>query len=472
MLMTPAHRPASKSKARAAAASPLLHAAFFAFVWVVAVGLNPLQDRSSGAFDQFANVGSQQYLLLYLGLMVVSGVALVRRRLAALRLFDPALIALLVWAALSLAVSVRPVQAGTDLIKQVFALLGTASFLVLYGGNRRFLTALTWCLLIIVAVDLLAVITVPRLAIHQFNDATETNLAGAWRGLHEHKGKFGELLAVACVLCYFDWRNRGRWWLLAAAACCYALTFPAGSKVSSAGVVLAIAATETIVWFARRVHGLIATVLVAPMLAFAGLTAAVLVPLVLEVSTGDLSLTGRTRTWTFLWDYAVAHPWLGSGFSSFFIGEEGPLAQSGDPYLANIGNAHNSYLDMLVTLGWPGLILAVLAFLIVPVVGSYRALGQPEARVWLGVLMLTAVTNVTSISYFQPQRAIGLALVAAYFGLRWARLKSLATPAIPDRSAATRSAGPAGHARRQPGKMRAADPSVRHHPRLSPAGWR
>lgn len=465
--MTVVARQAGKRTPANASSSPVLHAAFMAFVWVVAVGLNPLRDRASGTFEVYAEVGSQRYLLFYVGLALVCAFGLFRQPARLVRLFDPALIMLLLWAAISLASSVRPLQAATDLLKQFIFILGTASFLGLYGSNRRFMTALSWCLLFIIAADVLAVIAVPRLAIHQLNDAAENNLAGAWRGLHEHKGKFGELLAVASVLCYFDWRNRGRWWLLAAAVGCYALTFPAGSKVSSAAALVAIAATEVIVWFSRRVHGLTATILIAPVLAIAGLTAAVVVPLVLEISTGDLTLTGRTKTWTFLWDYAAAHPWLGSGFGSFFIGEDGPLYQSGDPFLMNIGNAHNSYLDMLVTLGWPGLVLAVLALLIVPVVTSYRALGQPEARVWLGLLLLTAVTNVTSISYFQPQRAIGLALVAAYFGLRWARLRSLATLAIPDRSA-----GAASRGRRPPGGTRAADPSVRDHPRLSPAGGR
>lgn len=398
----------------------LLDTAFALFIGVSVVGLNPLTDRASGSFNQFGNVGSQQYWILYAGLAVVSLVAIGAVRIRAFRLFHPALWLLFAWAAITIFASVTPASAMTDLVKQFVFMLGVASFFVLYKSERALLNALKVCLFIIVLADLAAVLTVPSLAIHQRSDATETNIVGAWRGLHEHKGKFGELLAVACLIFYSDWRNSRKISYLLFFFVCYIFTFPADSKISSAGVLLTIILIEAIYFGARTVPGLIYTTVLAPVAAAIGIGIAFVIPRILEAVFGDTTLSGRTKTWSFLWDYSLQHPIMGSGFSSFFIGKQGPLFKSGDYFLMAIGNAHNAFLDMLVTIGWPGLVITIFAFVIFPVAQGYSLLRtRPEARVWLTLVVFAAVAGATSISYFQPQRALGLSFVLGYFGLRW-----------------------------------------------------
>lgn len=62
----------------------------------------------------------------------------------------------------------------------------------------------------------------------------------------------------------------------------------------------------------------------------------------------DQTLTGRSNTWAFLTPYAMQRPLLGHGYASFWTDE---LRASLDPH------AHNSYLDMILSVGFIGLML-------------------------------------------------------------------------------------------------------------------
>lgn len=391
-----------------------------AVTWVAAVGFQPLQDRAD--FVQYAVVDQQLYLPFYLGLAALAAVTCARYPAFALRLPDPLLVAFLLWAAATVFVAAVPAKAALNWGKQVVYLFGVGALVVLVPSQRLLVRVLAATLLGIVALDLAAVVLRPDVAIHQASDAVEPTLAGLWRGLHPHKAKFGEALAFAFLLTLFEARERGRRWRLALLPLLIAVMIAAGAKTSVLALALALLVAAALTRVARHAPGSIVTIVAAPFVVVAGAVAAAVVPIVLADLFGDVTLAGRTRLWAFLWHYAAVHPVAGSGFMSFFIGEAGPLFRSGDALLMRLGNAHNSFLDLLVTTGWPGALLGCTALVIAPIARAYRRLPHDRfARLWVTVLLFGGISSLTSVTLLQTERAAGLMMTLAYAALRLRR---------------------------------------------------
>ncbi|WP_219769162.1 O-antigen ligase family protein [Sphingomonas citricola] len=391
-----------------------------AVTWVAAVGLQPLQDRAD--FVQYAVVDQRLYMPFYLGLAALALVAWLRLPAFPRQLIDPLLLGFLLWAAVTVMVAPEPARAALNWGKQVAYLLGVGALVTLAPSQRLLVRVLAATLLAIVAIDLVAVVIRPDVAVHQASDAVEPTLAGLWRGLHPHKAKFGEALAFAFLLTQFEARARHERWRLVLLPLLVLVMVAAGAKTSLLALALALVTTAALTRVARHVPGPVATVVAAPFVAVAGVGIAALVPVLLADLFGDVTLAGRTRLWAFLWHYAAAHPLAGSGFMSFFVGEGGPLFRSGDALLMRMGNAHNSFLDLLVTTGWPGAMLGCLALVVAPVARAYRRLPDDRfARLWVTVLLFGGISSLTSVTLLQTERAAGLMMTLAYAGLRLRR---------------------------------------------------
>ena len=72
------------------------------------------------------------------------------------------------------------------------------------------------------------------------------------------------------------------------------------------------------------------------------------------------ALSGRAQIWPLLISYSQQHPWTGAGFGSFWqIGDNSPIWELTDGWVAEIAShGHNGYLDLIVTIGYPGMLLA------------------------------------------------------------------------------------------------------------------
>ena len=73
----------------------------------------------------------------------------------------------------------------------------------------------------------------------------------------------------------------------------------------------------------------------------------------------DPSLTGRTKIWEFVLGLGMDAPLTGYGYDAFWSGDYSP----GAPFAIawGIKSAHNAWLEVLVALGLPGVILLVIA---------------------------------------------------------------------------------------------------------------
>lgn len=107
------------------------------------------------------------------------------------------------------------------------------------------------------------------------------------------------------------------------------------------------------------VPAVLAQILVGSGLFFLLLTAA---EAVVGAFGKDLTFTGRTDLWAYVLDMIELRPWLGYGFAGFWQGFDGPSAYiwKVEPWFPE--HAHNGFLNLMLNLGFVGLIVFALGF--------------------------------------------------------------------------------------------------------------
>lgn len=106
----------------------------------------------------------------------------------------------------------------------------------------------------------------------------------------------------------------------------------------------------------------------------------------------DTTLTGRTDVWGALVPVVYRQPLLGSGFGGFWTYRTREVYQ--------ISEGHSGYLDVLLDLGFVGLLL-VSMFLITSCVRAGKQLENDFdwAVLWIGYLIMAAVHNIAESSF-------------------------------------------------------------------------
>ena len=128
---------------------------------------------------------------------------------------------------------------------------------------------------------------------------------------------------------------------------------------------------------------------------------------VLVASAGrDLSLTGRTDVWESVIDLS-GNPWLGTGYSSFWIGER--LEKMWALYCFRPTQAHNGYLETYLNLGFLGLacLIAVIVAAYVNVRGRWARFSGSDfiverdfARLGMAYLVCMLFYNITEATFY------------------------------------------------------------------------
>ncbi|MDZ8108095.1 MAG: O-antigen ligase family protein [Nostoc sp. DedQUE12a] len=89
--------------------------------------------------------------------------------------------------------------------------------------------------------------------------------------------------------------------------------------------------------------------------------------IVVDILNKDLGGNGRDQVWSYLIERGLQKPWLGYGYAGFWnTYAEGLAVWLKFPWIAGAGdgggNAHSSYIEVFLHLGWLGLSLVVLSF--------------------------------------------------------------------------------------------------------------
>lgn len=123
-------------------------------------------------------------------------------------LLRPALVAMVLWFALSVLLSWEPGLAARRLAFALILMAISAIVLLLPRSLRHFSDLIAAAVLIVLALSYLGMLLVPSLTIHQPTDFLEPEHAGNWRGVFPHKNQAGATMVIFIFIGLFVARAR------------------------------------------------------------------------------------------------------------------------------------------------------------------------------------------------------------------------------------------------------------------------
>ncbi len=343
-----------------------------------------------------------------------------------LPLLRPALLAALAWCAVSVVASWEPALAARRLAFTLVIMSISGMVLLLPKNVRHFSDLMAAVVLIVLAVCYLGVLLAPSLSIHQATDFAEPEHAGDWRGLFPHKNQAGATMVLFIFIGMFVARMRSR--ALGAAIIGLASVFLAFTESKTAiGVLPLVLILAAIIARSRRpIVGiaLVIAILAVFNLCSVGTVSFPSVRKLMESVMPDATYTGRTEIWQLALQYAALRPLTGYGFSAFW-GTEQVVYGLGDnsSWVNAASDAHNAYVNLAVTIGIPGLVLAIVWIVVLPILDFYRRSREPHIAVlqmlFLRICLYGVYASCFESSIFQQVGEVWFLFMTAAFGLRY-----------------------------------------------------
>lgn len=350
---------------------------FVLVLLLIMVGLTPFDVRTAAAIaarDAATAAGDSVRQIAFLSTFAMIAYGAWRKRGLKAIGAVPALVGLLLvwcfasafWAAEPEVVTRRAILAAIFVFSMLLAVdtLGTARTLAIW----RNVTAA------IILGDIVSSLLI-HAAVHQADDL-EAGLAGAWRGLHSHKNMAGSVAAAAAVMFFFfalETKRRSDI-LLCAASVFFLVMTRSKSSMGLLPVALAGGFLYRAAWKNKLDRAIAA---IAAVLLIIGVCVAVSLEwdTIARFLEDPQQFTGRSAIWAAELQYIGDHPLLGAGFGTFGnTGVRSPIYHYvGQGWVAQIGEGHSGYLEMLVTLGGVGFVIGMVGLLIVPFFEFWKA---------------------------------------------------------------------------------------------------
>ena len=368
-----------------------LFLATFLAVWVTA---SPFPDPSDPVTLEATNNGNLRGQII--AILLTSALALfaVVNKLRVLRrVVTPILVLIFVWFACTALLSAYPGLAVRRLVLAGFVIFQAAMLVFLPEDRLHFARLLALGAVLILILCWGGVLVAPHLSIHQSTDLAEPQLAGNWRGLFAHKNGAGECMGLLIIFGIYIARRLNA--VLGAGIVVFAglFLFFTDSKSPMMLLPLALMFGVLFVWVRKPVAKLI-VLLSVPLIIGALTIGSVEVP-ALNTLVGqmpDPTFTGRSVIWQFALDHIAERPIVGFGYEAFWQTEE---LVSSWTWLESWGfrasDAHNGFLNIAVTTGLVGLVLALGWLLVRPFFDHVRtspgsvdsALNLMFIQIWL-----------------------------------------------------------------------------------------
>jgi O-antigen ligase len=329
------------------------------------------------------------------------------------------LISLLVGiACLSYLWSVEP----SETLKQAVSLVASSAFGVYFATRytlKEQVKLLWWMFAVVLFLSFLFSVIPPRYGImtgiHE----------GAMRGIYTHKNIFGPFMALGASV--FAIRATGCkdfnqsvifWSLFILAAISIVLSQSSNGLLIFSALMALFFVCRVLRW---RYDTMIPGALFLIMLFF-GLSALALsnVDALLNVIGEDPTLTGRTVFWPYIIEMIEKRPWLGYGFSAFWLPDlSGPSAYIVRAALWPVPTAHNGFLDLLLDLGLLGLLVFLTGFLMVALQSTalFRSTKGTDAFWPLLYLAYLLIANMSESSLLGDNNITWVLYVSTAFSL-------------------------------------------------------
>ena len=348
----------------------LVEASFFGVLLIVFLGHAPFQPpppvlheggtNPTGAGDAFRQAC---YLSMFAVILLGS---LQKRGTEILHIIPPLVVVLVVWCIFSAgwaeesAVAFR--RAMLQVVLVISIMLGTD-----FVGSARSLAFLRLLLASILAVNFLSIPLVAS-AVHGAGEQ-DPSLVGDWRGLYGHKNTAGAVCALTAIVFFFPAIEEHKWktGLVALMAVVFLVMTHSKSSLGILPLALLVGASYRLCW-KRPLDRAILCLVVVLFLAVGAAALFAESSTISQLLEDPNEFSGRAQIWQAEYAYILDHPWLGSGFGTFAeAGGTSPLRAyiSGD-WLTAVSHGHSGYLQILVTIGGIGFLLAMVSLVVQP----------------------------------------------------------------------------------------------------------
>ncbi len=407
---------------------PLLFLFTVLLAWV---SLAPFKDRGNAAMLDTLVSGSIANRVVYPALLLslLFSIGLQNRAYLGI-LMRAGCIPLLAWLVVTTLTSLDPLLSARRV--SLFAIhMSIAYMAMLLPRNQNELARLyAIACSIVLILCYVGVALLPHLSIHQLTDVLETDLAGNWRGLFDHKNEAASVMVMFVFVGLFVARvfNPVIGWAISALSAVFLVFTVSKTSIILLPVSLLIAAA---VERCRKPSSrALAAVLLLALFNTLTIGASFPGPIrsVLQRTMPDASFTGRTDLWRFAIGSIAERPLVGYGVGAFWrtdatMHRDRETAEPEDisGWAAELGtDSHNGYVDIAVSAGVPGLLLMLYCIVYLPLVDYPNAVKQPEnrelarlfLRIWIYVLYLGSLETIIA-----PQNPAWFMMLQATFGM-------------------------------------------------------
>jgi exopolysaccharide production protein ExoQ len=404
-------------------------AAYLAFLLLVFVGLSPFETRDPASLAigvPTSGAGDLARQICYLGAFAaIVWSSFAKRGWDLVKLVPVSMALLLLWCVLSATWAGEPSialrRAGLEIVIVVSALLSIDTI-----GADRALTLWRYVLIGVLIVNWISIPLLPQ-AIHQAGEA-DPSLVGDWRGLYFHKNIAGSVCAISALI-FLYWAIHKRSlidWAFAAAAVVFLVMTHSKASMAFLPVAIVAGAIYRIAW-KRDLDRYIVAVFGALLFVLAAGTALVHADAIARLFENAGEFTGRAAIWQAEAAYIAAHPLLGSGFGTFSdTGSLSPLygyfGANTSAWVQNVAHGHNGYLQILVTIGGIGFVLAIAALIVKPALAFWP---RDEAHLPLKSLLLAMFVFILFHNLLESDFLEGDGVQWVAFLLMFAMLQNL-----------------------------------------------
>jgi O-antigen ligase len=291
--------------------------------------------------------------------------------------------------------------------------------------QRSFNLCLGAAALVLLALCYLGVVLAPQYSIHTALDIAEPQLAGDWRGSFGHKNVASPVMTILVYVGIY--LSAVGSFVMGPAIAVLAGLFLifTGGKTSSV-LCLAIYALASLTYVTPSLW-LKRIICFAPLIVMNLLTVGSVLSPALGAMTRllplDPTFTGRSDIWEFALAAVAEKPIIGHGYATFWDDVTARQTAQGAEWATSAAHSHNSYLDLAVTIGLPGLLLVLPVFVLAPL-GNFQSAQTHNrsgalAKLFLTVWLFGLYYGATETFLLERQNPIWFMFALAAAGLHF-----------------------------------------------------